>query len=91
MDITKITKPARKLLKLKKCGAVILAAGSASRMGGIDKVLYPLLNLETIGYSLLAFDKAKCSEIYVDIVNNRLNAWLDETPTVIEASESEEV
>ena len=42
MDITKITKPARKLLKLKKCGAVIVAAGSASRMGGIDKVMAPL-------------------------------------------------
>ena len=42
MDITKITKPARKVLKLKKCGAVILAAGSASRMDGIDKVMAPL-------------------------------------------------
>ncbi len=44
MDITKITKPARKVLnvKLKYCGAVIVAAGSASRMGGIDKVMVPL-------------------------------------------------
>ena len=42
MDITKITKPARKLLKLKYCGAVIVAAGNASRMGGIDKVMTPL-------------------------------------------------
>lgn len=42
MDITKLTKPARKLLKLKYCGAVIVAAGSASRMGGIDKVMAPL-------------------------------------------------
>ena len=39
MDITKVTRPARKLLKLKSCGAVIVAAGSASRMGGIDKVM----------------------------------------------------
>ncbi len=39
MDITKLTKPARKLLPLKTCGAVIVAAGSASRMGGIDKVM----------------------------------------------------
>ena len=39
MDITKITKPARKLLPLKRTGAVIVAAGSASRMGGIDKVM----------------------------------------------------
>ena len=42
MDITKLTKPARKLLKLKPCGAVIVAAGSASRMGGIDKVMAEL-------------------------------------------------
>ena len=44
MDITKVTKPARKVLnlKLKYCGAVIVAAGSASRMGGIDKVMTPL-------------------------------------------------
>ena len=42
MKITKITRPARKLLKLKYCGAVIVAAGSASRMGGIDKVMAPI-------------------------------------------------
>ena len=44
MDMTKVTRPARKALnlKLKRCGAVILAAGSASRMGGIDKVMAPI-------------------------------------------------
>jgi 2-C-methyl-D-erythritol 4-phosphate cytidylyltransferase len=44
MNITKVTKPARKLLKLKTkyCGAVIVAAGTASRMEGIDKVMAPL-------------------------------------------------
>jgi 2-C-methyl-D-erythritol 4-phosphate cytidylyltransferase len=44
MDITKITRPARKVLnvKLKYCGAVIVAAGNASRMGGIDKILAPI-------------------------------------------------
>ncbi len=42
MDITKVTRPARKMLKLKYCGAVIVAAGSASRMEGIDKVMAPL-------------------------------------------------
>lgn len=42
MDITKVTRPARKLLKLKYCGAVIVAAGNASRMGGIDKVMAPI-------------------------------------------------
>ena len=42
MDITKLTRPARKLLPLKTCGAVIVAAGNASRMGGIDKVMTEL-------------------------------------------------
>ena len=42
MDISKVTKVARKALKLKYCGAVIVAAGNASRMGGIDKVMAPL-------------------------------------------------
>ena len=39
MDISKATKVARKLLPVKYCGAVIVAAGTASRMGGIDKVM----------------------------------------------------
>ena len=42
MEITKLTKPARKLLPLKTCGVVIVAAGTASRMGGIDKVMAPV-------------------------------------------------
>ncbi len=42
MKITQVTKLARKALKLKYCGAVIVAAGSASRMGGIDKVMAQL-------------------------------------------------
>lgn len=42
MEVTKITRPLRKLLPLKPCGAVIVAAGSASRMGGIDKVMAEL-------------------------------------------------
>ena len=42
MKITQLTRQARKALPLKKCGAVIVAAGSASRMGGIDKVMAPV-------------------------------------------------
>ncbi len=42
MEISKVTCQLRKLLKLKYCGAVIVAAGTASRMGGIDKVMAPL-------------------------------------------------
>ena len=42
MKFTDVTRQGRKLLKLKYCGAVIVAAGTASRMGGIDKVMAPL-------------------------------------------------
>ncbi len=55
MDLTKITRPARKLLKLKKCGAVIVAAGNATRMGGIDKVMAMLGGEPVIQRSVRAF------------------------------------
>lgn len=42
MKFTDITRAARKVLPLGYCGAVIVAAGTASRMGGIDKVMAPL-------------------------------------------------
>lgn len=42
MKIQILTKRARKALPRKLCGAVIVAAGTASRMGGIDKVMAPL-------------------------------------------------
>lgn len=57
MDITKLTKPARKTLKLKKCGAVIVAAGSASRMKGIDKILTPLAGEPVLSRTLAAFQE----------------------------------
>lgn len=55
MDISKLTKPARKLLPLQYCGAVIVAAGSASRMGGIDKVMAPLKGEPMIVRTVRAF------------------------------------
>ena len=42
MDVSKVTGAMRKVLPLRYCGAVIVAAGTASRMGGIDKVMAPL-------------------------------------------------
>ena len=66
MDITKVTRPARKILKLRRCGAVIVAAGSASRMGGIDKVMAPLGGEPMIVRSVRAFQDCSCiSEIVV--------------------------
>ena len=66
MDITKITKPARKLLPLKTCGAVIVAAGNASRMGGIDKVMAELKGELMIARTVRTFqDCDAISEIVI--------------------------
>ncbi len=66
MDITKLTKPARKLLPLKTCGAVIVAAGAASRMGGIDKVMAPLKGEPMIARTVRTFqDCDAVSEIVI--------------------------
>ena len=55
MNISKYTKPARKLLPLRRCGAVIVAAGSASRMGGIAKVMAELKGEPMIVHTVRAF------------------------------------
>ena len=39
MEFSKVTNAIRSVLPLQYCGAVIVAAGTASRMGGIDKVM----------------------------------------------------
>lgn len=68
MKMTDVTRPARKLLnvKLKRCGAVIVAAGSASRMGGIDKVMAPLGGEPMIARTVRAFQECDAiSEIVV--------------------------
>ena len=69
MDITKFTRPARKLLPLKLCGAVIVAAGSASRMGGIDKVMAPLGGEPMIARTVRAFQN--CDAIAKIVVVTR--------------------
>lgn len=66
MDITKITRPARKLLPLKTCGAVIVAAGNASRMGGIDKVMAELKGEPMIARTVRTFQECDAiSEIVI--------------------------
>ena len=66
MDITKITRPARKLLPLKTCGAVIVAAGNASRMGGIDKVMAELKGEPMIVRTVRTFQECDAiSEIVI--------------------------
>ena len=69
MDISKLTKAARKALPLEKCGAVIVAAGSASRMGGIDKVMAPLRGEPMIVRTVRAFQS--CDAIKEIIIVTR--------------------
>ena len=74
MDITKITRPARKLLPLKSCGVVIVAAGSASRMGGIDKVMAPLGGEPMIARTVRTFQD--CDAVKKIVVVTRENLIL---------------
>ena len=57
MDISKLTGVGRKMLPLQTCGAVIVAAGSASRMGGIDKVMAQLKGEPMIVRTVRAFQQ----------------------------------
>ncbi len=74
MDSTKVTRPARKILnfKLKYCGAVIVAAGSASRMGGIDKVMAPLAGEPVILRAVRAFQECDCIREIVIVTREEL-------------------
>ena len=66
MEISDVTKAARKLLPLKTCGAVIVAAGNASRMGGIDKVMAPLQGEPMIARTVRTFQECDgVSEIVI--------------------------
>ena len=60
MLFSKITKTARKLLPLKYCSAVIVAAGNASRMGGIDKVMALLKGEPMIVRTVRTFQQCDC-------------------------------
>ena len=86
MDISKLTKLGRKALKLKKCGAVIVAAGSASRMGGIDKVMAPLGGEPMIKRTIRAFQECDAVSEIVIVTREDLilpiTAFLGEFPKV---------
>jgi 2-C-methyl-D-erythritol 4-phosphate cytidylyltransferase len=69
MKITDITKAVRKVLPLGYCGAVIVAAGNASRMGGIDKVMAPLDGEPMICRTVRAFQN--CDAIREIVVVTR--------------------
>ena len=62
MRLSKYVDPATKVarrvlnLKLKRCGAVIVAAGSASRMKGLDKIMEPVGGKPLIAMTVEAFE-----------------------------------
>ena len=55
MNISRVTNLGRKILPLQNCGAVIVAAGNASRMEGIDKVMAPLKGEPMLLHTVRAF------------------------------------
>ena len=69
MNIKKFTRPARRLLPLRYCGAVIVAAGNATRMGGIDKAMTQLAGMPVLQRSVKAFQD--CNAIREIVVVTR--------------------
>lgn len=69
--VKKLSKPARKVIKLSYCGAVIVAAGTASRMGGIDKVMEPVGGTPMVVKAVAAFQD--CPAIREIVIVTRQN------------------
>lgn len=95
MDMEKLTKLGRKVLPLKRCGAVIVAAGSASRMGGIDKVMAPLGGTPMVARTAAAFQNCDAiSEIVIvtrpDLIRpiSALCAGMDKVRAVVAGGSS---
>ncbi len=63
---------ARKVLPTQCCGAVIVAAGSASRMGGIDKVMAPLGGEPMILRTVRAFEDCEAVKEIVIVTRKDL-------------------
>ena len=63
---------ARKVLPTQYCGAVIVAAGSASRMGGIDKVMAPLGGEPMILRTVRAFENCEAVKEIVIVTRQDL-------------------
>ena len=72
MELSKITTGMRKVLPLKTCGAVLVAAGSASRMGGIDKVMAPLGGTPMIVRTARAFQDCEAIKEIVIVTRQDL-------------------
>ena len=69
MVLSAVAEGMRKVLPLKYCGAVIVAAGTASRMGGIDKVMAQLEGEPMILRTVRTF--VKCDAIKEIVIVTR--------------------
>lgn len=88
MDLRQTAAKMREIIPVKYCGAVIVAAGSATRMGGIDKVMAPLGGEPMVAKTIRAFQESPViSEIVVvtrqDLIP-RMEELCREFPKVIQ-------
>ena len=90
MEFSAVTKGMRKVLPLKYCGAVIVAAGTASRMGGIDKVMAELDGEPMILRTVRTFQNSDAIKEIVVVTREdlilpimRLCAGLDKVKAVV--------
>ena len=90
MEISAVTKGMRKVLPLKYCGAVIVAAGTASRMVGIDKVMAELDGEPMILRTVRTFQNSDAIKEIVVVTREdlilpimRLCAGLDKVQAVV--------
>lgn len=58
--------------RCKRCGAVIVAAGSASRMQGVDKIMAPLHGTPVIVHTVRAFQQAPAIQEIVVVTRPEL-------------------
>ena len=84
MDLRKVSHFLRKIRGVPYCGAVIVAAGNASRMEGIDKILAPLEGIPVIQRTAQAFqDCAVIREVVIVTREDRiLPAWTKSPPSL---------
>jgi len=87
----KLTQTLRQILPLRYCGAVIVAAGNASRMGGIDKVMAPLLGEPMLVRTVRTFQESDVIREIVIVTRKdllpqvkALCAGFDKVKTVVE-------
>lgn len=72
MGISRFTRRLRRMLPLDYCGAVIVAAGNATRMGGIDKTMALLGGEPVIARTVRAFQDCEAIKEIVVVTRSDL-------------------